>query len=126
MYRSSDKSYNEIEKSKSLKSKRYPTPREIKQNLGDHIGSRVVDLIPRDIFQKFKFNRIDRIPPTDFEVTMKNVLSDDIKLTTTDITDDTEINLTRVKSKYKYNVLFYLRRSYYFFFSFLTICINVR
>lgn len=106
MYRTSDRSYNEIEKSKGFNSQRYPSPHEIKQSLGDHIGNRVVDLIPKDIFQKFKFDRIDRIPPTDFEVTTKNVLSGNIKLTTTDITDDTEINLTRVKSKYKYNILY--------------------
>lgn len=101
----SDRSYYEIEKIKALKSNKWPRPNDIKFCLGDTLGSLVIDLIPNDILQQLKIDLHGREVPANFEVTSKNVLLNNIKLTETGIKNEALLFINTIKRKYNFKII---------------------
>ncbi|XP_025197479.1 uncharacterized protein LOC112596202 [Melanaphis sacchari] len=88
------RSHNYIEKKKAIKSNAFQHPYNIKKSLGDTLGDIVINLIPKEDLIQMK--EIEKVP-LHFEVTAKNVLSNNIKLTPA-VTDDdtTELNFNTI------------------------------
>jgi len=80
------RSHNEIEKKKAMECNEHKHPQTIKQSLGDTLGGIVINLIPKD---ELKWWMENEKAPLHFELTPKNMLSGNIKLTPVDNDEDT-------------------------------------
>lgn len=93
----SDRSLDEVEKIKAVKSNEYPHPHSIKKCLGDKLGDIVIDLIPKDILNHFKIVSTEECKPLNFEVKTEHVLSKNIK--TTSMEDEMKLNVRTIMGK---------------------------
>jgi len=91
-----DRSHNDIEKIKATKNNQFQHPHTIKQSLGDTLGGIIINLIPKDEMIRLIENR--RVPPN-FEVTSKNVLSENMTIPV-DTNADTMALYTKTIRKY--------------------------
>ena len=84
------RSHNEIEKKKALECNKYQHPQTIKQSLGDTLGDIVINFISKD---ELKWWMENEKVPLNFELTPKNMLAGNIKLTPVDNDEDTTMTL---------------------------------
>jgi len=68
-----------------MESNKYQHPQTIKQSLGDTLGGIVINMIPKD---ELKWWMENEKVPLQFELTPKNMLSGNIKLTPVDNSDE--------------------------------------
>jgi len=93
-----DRSHNYNEKIKAIKSNTFQHPYNIKESLGETLGDIVINLIPKHELEQMEENET---VPLHFEVTAKNVLSNNIKLTPADTGDKTmELYFNTIMRKY--------------------------
>jgi len=101
-----------------MESNKSQHPQTIKKNLGDTLGGIVINLVPKDELKWWMEN--DKVP-LHFELTPKNMLSGNIKLTPVDNDEETmALYLNIIMRKYIFvlsrvtnvycNFIFYSRR----------------